>query len=125
MAKPGKMKKKCEKYRNQGRKETNKELRAKRHEAHMKKFADRREAGKTYEYKPNPYKEGATEYNREVLERAEKNRSKRTEFDKMKSIMRKLQNEINAQKKAAKAAESSTTEKKSGGKNKRRKNDDN
>ena len=125
MAKPGKMKKKCEKYRNQGRKEANKELRAKRHEAHMKKFADRREAGKTYKYKPNPYKEGTVEYNREVLERAEKNRSKRTEFNMMKSIMRKLQNEINAQKKAAKAAESSTAEKKSGGKNKRRKNDDN
>lgn len=124
MAKPGKMKKKCEKYRNQGRRETNKELRAKRHEKHMKKFADRREAGKTYEYKPNPYKEGTAEYNREVLERADKTRSKRTQFDMMKSIMRKLQNEINAQKKAAKAAESSTTEKKSGGKNKRRKNDD-
>ena len=125
MARAGKMKKKCEKYRNQGRKETNKELRAKRHEAHMKKFADRREAGKTYEYKPNPYKEGTVEYNREVLERVEKNRSKRTEFNMMKSIMRKLQNEINAQKKAAKAAESSTTEKKSPRKNKRRKNDDN
>ncbi len=125
MAKPGKMKKKCEKYRNQGRKETNKELRAERHEARMKKFADRREAGKTYKYKPNPYKEGTFEYNCEVLERAEKNRSKRTEFNMMKSIMRKLQNEINAQKKAAKAAESSTAEKKLGGKNKRRKNDDN
>lgn len=59
MSKPNKRHhEKCKKYRSQGRREINKEKRRLRHEKRMQKFAERRENGKAYVYKPNPYDTG-------------------------------------------------------------------
>ena len=107
MAKPGKNKKQCEKYRNSGHKEINAQLKKERAEKRAAKFAKRREDGKAYEYKPNPYKKGTKEYARERRERAAKNKPKKTEFERMKSIFTKLDNEISKQKKEEKASKSS------------------
>ena len=38
------------------------------------KMNKRREAGKTYTYKPNPFKKGTWEYHMEARKRAEKNK---------------------------------------------------
>lgn len=51
MAKPGKKKKSCDKYRNAGRKAINADLRQERHRKKMERFAKRRAEGKNYEYK--------------------------------------------------------------------------
>ena len=105
MARPGNNKKSCEKYSREGRLEKNKKLRQERDEKRKAKFAKRREEGKAYEYKPNPYKEGTNEYNRETLQRFDKTQNKKTEFQRWRSIFAKLDNEIELEKKAAKAAE--------------------
>ena len=105
MAKPGGNKKRCEKYAKSGHKELNKKLRQQRDKKLKAKFAKRREEGKAYEYKPNPYEEGTNEYNREVLSRMDKNKYHKTEFQRWRSIFAKLDNEIELEKKAAKAAE--------------------
>lgn len=104
MAKPGNLnnRKRCERYKNSGRREENKKIRQARDEKRRAKFAQRREDGKVYNYTPNPYKEGTSEYNKEVLARKEKTVSKKTEWQRIESIMRKLQNEIEKKKKLIK-----------------------
>ena len=107
MAKNGKNKKRCERYRLSGHREQNKHLKQERHKKRMERFAKRRGEGKNYEYKPIPYEKGTMEYNREVRERAAKNVDRRTDFQKKTSIMRKLQNELDKKKAAMKAREKS------------------
>ena len=103
MAKPGKNKPQCEKYRKSGHREENKRLRKLRHEKRMAKFAKRRADGKAYEYKPNPYKEGTVEYNRENAVRHDKCVNKRkTPYQRLRSFFDKLNNEISKAEKAAK-----------------------
>ena len=45
------------------------------------KFARRAEAGKKYEYKPNPFKKGTEEYEQERNARAQKNRLNPNRWD--------------------------------------------
>lgn len=66
------------------------------------KMNKRREAGKTYKYKPNPFPKGSDEYREEQWNRTHKNVSHKTPFAKWTSIMRKMENELEAQKRAAK-----------------------
>ena len=71
----------------------------------------RRAEGKTYTYRPNPYKKGTLEYEREARERAAKNVSKKTPTARLTSIMAKLNNELE-QKKAEETKIKSKKEKK-------------
>lgn len=102
MAKPGNAsnKKRSEKYKSQGRREKNKVIRQQRAEKRQAKLAARQD----YEYKPIPFKEGTNDYNREAELRREKSRSKKTEYQRLRSIFAKLNNEIAKEKRAAKAA---------------------
>lgn len=90
MPKPGKSKKACEKYKQQGRKERNKETKQLKHEKLMEKYKAKRESGNAYEYKkkdtPNrnidrrlPYQKWASLMavlnNKERQERAELKRN--------------------------------------------------
>lgn len=68
------------------------------------KMNRRREAGKTYEYKPNPYPKKSREYWKERRERASKNVDHRLPYTKMQSIMAKLRNELAEKAKMEKKA---------------------
>ncbi len=92
MARPGKHKDKYLKRKNSGITERNKAIRQEKNKKRIAKFAARREAGKSYVYKPNPYKEGTREHMAEAWERAAKNVDRRVEFQKMKSVFAKLNN---------------------------------
>lgn len=56
--------------------EVNKEKRMNKTEKRLSKFARRREEGKAYTYKPNPYEKGTREYRLESEKRTAKNVSK-------------------------------------------------
>ena len=62
------------------------------------KMNKRREAGKTYTYKPNPFKKGTREYRMEARKRAEKNISHKTPVARWTSIMAKLDNQLAKEK---------------------------
>lgn len=62
------------------------------------KMQKRREAGKTYSYKKNPYTEGTKEYRDECKKRDEKNKSKKLHYAKMTSVFAKLDNRIETEK---------------------------
>ena len=117
MAKPGSNKKRCEKYKNSGHREENKRLRQVRDKKQKTKFAKRKEDGKSYEYKPIQYKEGTADYNKEIVIRKEKNMSKKTEYQRLRSIFQKLENELEKERKAAKAAEENNGGKNASGNN--------
>lgn len=91
MATKGKMKLKCQAYRNSGRRQINKDLRAKRHEARLEHFRKRKEEGKTYEYQPPKTK-------REKARRAKKNVDRRLPIQKLDSLFSRLDNELNKKK---------------------------
>ena len=71
-----------------------------------------REAGKTYKYKPNPFPKGSDEYYDEQWNRLHKNVSHKTPFARWTSIMAKLGNRLETERKAAKEKK----ENKNGGK---------
>ena len=85
-------------------------IRKARAEKREAKFAAKREAGLAYEYKKNPFKEGSKEWAREKMERANKTHGSKCEYAKFESIMRKLDNYLEAD--AAKAAVARNKEKK-------------
>lgn len=58
------------------------------------KFAEKRENGTAYEYKPIPFKKGTKAYNEEKLIRAEKSKSSKLPIARLKSIFAKLNNEL-------------------------------
>lgn len=62
----------------------------------------RRDAGKVYVYKKNPYTEGTKEWVKEELARAEKRKSKKPHYAKMTSVFAKLDNELAKAELAAK-----------------------
>ena len=117
MARPGNQnkKKRYEKYKSSGRKDANKVLRQTKDEKCRARFAKRREDGKAYEYKPNPYEKGSRDYNIEAFIRAEKNQSHKTEYQTVVSTLRKLQNDLDRIAKEEKATMDKTS-----GKGKRR-----
>ena len=94
--KAGHNKARCQRYKERGRREINKKLKAERNEKRIEKFRKRREEGKAYEYKPNPFdkKEERKKYWRERKRRASKNIDRRLPLQKWTSWMRLLQNQI-------------------------------
>ena len=90
----GKHKAKYDNYKNSGRKLINREEKKKRAEKREEKFKKRKSEGKTYEYKPNPFKKGTFKYREEAMKRQAKNVSKKTPFARHTSLMRKLDNEL-------------------------------
>ena len=71
----------------------------------VEKMNKRREVGKVYEYKKNPYKTGTVENTHEAADRAGKNVSHKLPVAEWKSIMAKLKNELSKQEIAAKRAD--------------------
>ena len=95
MARAGKNKKKCEKYKLSGRREENKRLKQEKDKKRIEKFRKRREEGKCYDYK------------RHMDHYTEPSDGHKTEFQKWRSIMAKLDNELKAIEKEEKAKSSS------------------
>lgn len=62
------------------------------------KMNKRREAGKTYTYKPNPFPKGSDENYDEQYDRAHKNVSHKTPVARWTSIMKKLDNQLAKEK---------------------------
>lgn len=54
----------------------------------------RREAGKTYSYKPNPFVKGSEGWREEQYKRTNKNVSRKTPTARWTSIMAKLENQL-------------------------------
>lgn len=108
----GSKKKTCEKYRNSGHKEENKVLKQKRHEKRMARFAKRKEEGKSYVYRTGHAQEkikdnrNCNNYN-PILgtwgANSGSERAKHTEVSMWKSIMAKLDYELNKKEAAEKA----------------------
>ena len=99
MAKPGTNKERCKRYTASGHREANKARRQKNNEKRIAKFEQRRENGKAYVYKPNPYDPDTQrrKYVEEEKIRSEKNGDRRDAVSKWRSIMRRLNNEIAAE----------------------------
>lgn len=104
MAKPGTNKERCKRYTASGHREANKARRQENAKKREEYFAKRREAGKGYEYKPNPFNPESQKkkYYIEARERSEKNVDRRDDVSKWRSVMRKLNNEIRAIEEAEK-----------------------
>ena len=103
MSKPNKNKHHCDKYKSSGAHEINKQLKQERHQKRMSKFAKRREEGKAYEYKPNPFKEYTKKWWDEHRDRQEKNVDRRSDQAKHDSWNRKLQNQLDEEERIRKA----------------------
>ena len=88
-------------------------IRKARAEKRETKFAAKREAGLAYEYKKNPFKEGSKKWAREKMERANKTHGSKCEYAKFESIMRKLDNYLEAEKEKIAAAKAEEKKKKS------------
>lgn len=106
MAKPNKAHHdRCVKYKNRGQREINKKLKQDRDKKRIAHFAARKEAGKCYEYKPLPpepeNKKSSAWYEWNELRRARELKADpyrtKTEFQKWKSIMSKVQSEVDEQ----------------------------
>lgn len=84
MPKPGKSKKACEKYKQQGRKERNKETKQLKHEKLMEKYKAKRESGNGYEYHKK--------------DKPSQNVDRRLPYQKWTSILRLLDNKEKKEK---------------------------
>lgn len=84
MSKIGKNKKRCEKYKASGNRERNKILKQERHKKRMERFAKRREEGKNYVY----------DKDKPLSLKTEPGDGGKTEFQKWRSSMAKLDYEI-------------------------------
>ena len=71
----------------------------------------RKEAGKIYTYKKNPFEKGTSEWLEEEISRSEKRKFKKLPFAHRRSVFAKLDNRINKEK-AAIAKERHDREKK-------------
>ena len=85
--KDGRMKIKCQAYKNAGRRQINKDLKAKKHLARLEHFAKRREEGKAYKYEPPKSR-------KEREKRANKNVSHKLPIQKWESCFAKLDYEM-------------------------------
>ena len=104
--KDGRMKIKCNAYRVAGRRQINKDLKAKKNLARIEHFAKRREEGKTYEYKP-------PKNNKEKRERAKKNIDRRLPIQRWESLFGKLEYQMNQEELAKKEKSLKAKKKKS------------
>lgn len=75
-----------------------------REERRQKRLAERKNAGKGYEYKPNPYNKGSKEWVVENNLRREKTVIHKPASAIWDSIMAKLNNEVEAEKLKAKTS---------------------
>jgi hypothetical protein len=66
------------------------------------KMNKRREAGKIYQYKPNPFPKDSVEYLEETVRRAEKNQFKTPGFAKLRSFYAKLDYQLSKRAKEIK-----------------------
>ena len=102
--KKGRMQKWCEAYKQRNQRGVNKVKKQERAKKREERFEKRREEGKAYEYKPNPYNKDSEnkierrKYWKEKRKRSRKNVDHRLPLQKMTSIMRKVQNELDKQK---------------------------
>lgn len=107
--KVGRNKKSCERYKAEGRREKNKAKKQVKAEKRLAYFAKRREEGKGYEYKPNPYDEGSAKWKNERNRRMKKNERHElpmVTFEKtMKQLERDLEQAKNDARKKASAKE--------------------
>ena len=96
MAKPGTNKERCKRYTASGHREANKARRQENDKKRTARFAKRREEGKTYEWKPNPFdpEREKRKYVEEARIRAEKNKDHRDSVSRWRSIVRKIDNEL-------------------------------
>lgn len=106
----GRNKKWCEKYKNSGTRCINKAKKQQKNQERIAKFAKRKEEGKCYEYKPNPYnkdgdKKEQNKYYREKRLRERKNVDHRLPISKLTSMLRLVQNDLDKKKEAAKQKE--------------------
>lgn len=76
-----------------------KEIRKAQEAKRLEKIKKYQEAGRHYEYKPNPYKKGSSDYEKERLARQEKAKSCKSEFNWYRSQFAKLDNKMNKNKK--------------------------
>lgn len=107
----GRNKKNCEKYKLSGRREENKAVKQKKHEARLTRFAKRKEEGKSYVWKKGhaeeKFKSGeAVNFDpvKGWIANYGSNRAKHTEVSRWRSVMGKMDYEI-AQKVAEEKAE--------------------
>ena len=77
----------CQRYKSEGRRELNKKKKAARHEKRMKRFADRKAAGKCYQYDK---KKTEKKIKDRIPIGTNLNSSKKTEYAEWDSIQRKL-----------------------------------
>ena len=115
----GRNKKACEKYKNSGHREINKQLKQERNKKRIARFESRKAAGKSYadthtkedtaakieKYcEENGFSRKYFEENKEIMYQRlfkpnrESNQERHTEVSRWKSIMRKLDNELTAKK---------------------------
>ena len=100
MARRGGNKKRCEKYKQRGAKEINKKLRQEKHEKRLAKFAERK-AERKETTQPKPKKESKGGDN--LMEPHKTWNPNKTPYQNWTSIFRRLNNELEAEKKAEKA----------------------
>ena len=88
----------CEKYKQTGRRAINKQKKAERHKKRMQKFADRRAAGKCYEYSKE-HTEQKKENRVPIGTNIGSNRGRHTDVAKWDSVYSKVNHEYMIQKK--------------------------
>ena len=97
MAKPGKKKTGCQKYKAAGRLEINKQEKQLKLQKKLDKLAKRREEGKCYQYNRERVAEGKRNNYRDWLEKTtpnnHSNRAKHTPISKWRSVLARLNNE--------------------------------
>lgn len=86
----GKQKSRSSRVSNGGRQKAN----VSHEEARQARFARRREAGKIYQWKPNPYKKGSEEWLEEEHKREENRKSSKLKIAQLDSIFAKLKNDL-------------------------------
>ena len=99
----------CQRYKQEGRRERNKKLRAEQHEKQMAKFARRRERAaqqkKPYKY-TDPDERGDNRMQSSKLSPIRNKQEHMDEYSKMKSVLRRVQNKFDAENAERKRNES-------------------
>lgn len=100
----------CKGYKSRGQREINKAIKQERHKKRLAKFAERREEGKTYKYKPNPYgtdMELPHNYVKEQRETRsfESYKKSMPEFQRLARVFGRLDRDIRAIEEAARQEE--------------------
>lgn len=99
----------CKGYKSRGQRAINKAIKQKRHEKRMAKFAKRKEDGKTYKYKPNPFPNGTSDHEIQKTIRAfiynEGRKNSMPEFQRLARVFGRLDRDMRAIEEAARQEE--------------------